>query len=80
MVLNCHDLWRHVSNYIDGDLDPRILEDIELHLAQCRHCAALVDSTHNIIVLVADKRVFALPVGFSERLQARLMREIASSR
>ncbi len=51
-------------------------EELELHLAYCRHCTAIVDSIHNIIVLVADGRTFSLPAGFSDRLKARINREL----
>jgi len=76
MVVNCHEVWREISNYIDDDLDPSLRAEIEAHLAQCRHCAALLDSTRNIIVLIADERTFQLPAGFSDRLRARLLEEI----
>jgi len=76
MFVNCHEVWREISNYIDDDLDPSLRADIEVHLAQCRHCAALLDSTRNVIVLIADARVFQLPTGFSQRLRARLLEEI----
>jgi anti-sigma factor RsiW len=76
MVVNCHEVWREISNYIDDDLDPSLRAEIEAHLAQCRHCAALLDSTRNIIVLIADERTFELPAGFSDRLRARLLEEI----
>jgi hypothetical protein len=50
---------------------------LEAHFAQCRHCAALVDSVHNVVVLIADERVFTLPAGFSERLRKRLAVELS---
>ena len=50
---------------------------IEDHLAHCRHCAAVLDSTRNILYLIADERTFELPAGFSERLHSRLKRELA---
>jgi hypothetical protein len=53
-----------------------MLESIENHLAHCRHCAAVLDSTRNILVLVADERTFEIPVGYSERLHARLQQEL----
>ena len=79
MVLSCREVWREISNYIDSDLDPRLRKMIETHVAQCRHCTALLDSTRNIIVLIADQRTFALPAGFSKRLHERLEREIAET-
>lgn len=79
MVISCHEVWREISNYIDGDIDPVLRERLEEHLAQCRHCAALLDSTHNVIVLMADERTFRLPAGFSRRLEERLRRELEFS-
>jgi anti-sigma factor RsiW len=76
MVINCKDVWREISNYIDDDVPADLRAELEDHLANCRHCAALVDSTRNILVLIADERVFSLPAGFSARLQERLRREI----
>ncbi|HWX53448.1 MAG TPA: anti-sigma factor [Verrucomicrobiae bacterium] len=76
MAMTCREIWREVSNYIDDTISPEIREEMERHLAQCRHCTAIVDGVHNVIVLVADGRTFALPAGFSSRLQERLRREL----
>ncbi|HEY1581375.1 MAG TPA: hypothetical protein VGF82_30265, partial [Terracidiphilus sp.] len=46
------------------------------HLENCEICSAILDSTRNILILTADDRVFELPAGYSERLHARLAREI----
>jgi len=76
MVLNCKHVWRQISDYIDGTVALELREAVEQHLAHCRHCAAVLDSTRNILVLVADERTFELPVGYSERLHARLQQEL----
>jgi anti-sigma factor RsiW len=79
MVLSCKHVWREISNYIEGALDPKLREEIEKHLAHCRHCAAVLDSTRNILVLVADERTFELPLGYSKRLHNKLSEMIAST-
>jgi anti-sigma factor RsiW len=78
--LSCEEVWRQISDYIDDDVTPGTRRLLEAHFAQCRHCAALVDSVHNVVVLVADERVFTLPAGFSERLRRRLDLEISGKR
>lgn len=78
MVLNCRHVWDQISDYIDGSVAPELREAIEEHLAHCRHCAAVLDSTRNILVLVADDRTFELPIGYSERLHARLQAAIVA--
>jgi anti-sigma factor RsiW len=75
--LSCEEVWRQISDYIDDDVTPGTRRMLEAHFAQCRHCAALVDSVHNVVVLVADERVFTLPAGFSERLRQRLAVEVS---
>ena len=50
---------------------------VQKHLDHCEICSAILDSTRNILILTADERVFELPVGFSERLHARLDAELA---
>jgi anti-sigma factor RsiW len=77
MSLSCEEVWRKISDYIDDDVTPGTRRLLEAHFAQCRHCAALVDSVHNVLVLIADERVFTLPVGFSERLRQRLDLELS---
>jgi anti-sigma factor RsiW len=76
MVLECKHVWEHISGYLDGTLSPEVLEQVQKHLEHCEICSAILDSTRNILILTADERVFELPLGFSERLHARLDAEI----
>jgi hypothetical protein len=39
----------------------------------------VLDSTRNVVILVADDRVFELPAGFSKRLHERIERELEES-
>ncbi len=74
--MGCHEILREFSNYLDGEVDPVLREQVEAHLAQCRHCAAFYDSARNLVVLIADERTFTLPAGFRRRLHERLAGEI----
>ena len=83
MTLECKQVWEHISEYLDRQLDPKLLMDIEKHLENCEVCSAILDSTRNILVLTADNRTYELPVGYSERLHARLekaIRELTNSK
>jgi anti-sigma factor RsiW len=79
MVIECKHVWDHISGYLDDSLEPETRELVQRHLEHCEICSAILDSTRNILVLTADDRVFELPVGFSDRLHARLDREIANT-
>ena len=72
MKLDCKHVWPYISDYIDDTVTSEERRAIEEHLEHCEICSAILDSTRNIIVLVADGRVFEIPAGFSERLHRAL--------
>jgi anti-sigma factor RsiW len=76
MRIDCNHVWEHISAYIDNDVDPAVRADIDRHLETCEICSAVLDSTRNVVILMADDRVFELPAGFSDRLHAHIDREI----
>jgi anti-sigma factor (TIGR02949 family) len=78
MRIDCKHVWEHISAYIDGEVDAELRARIDKHLETCEICSAVLDSTRNVVVLVADDRVFEVPVGFSKRLHERIEEEIES--
>jgi predicted anti-sigma-YlaC factor YlaD len=72
MNLECKHVWEHISGYLDKQLGAELLAAVEKHLENCEVCSAILDSTRNILVLTADDRTYELPVGYSDRLHARL--------
>jgi predicted anti-sigma-YlaC factor YlaD len=78
MVIECKHVWDYISGYLDETLSSETRELVQRHLEHCQICSAILDSTRNIMVLIADDQVFELPVGFSERLHARLSDEMRS--
>ena len=76
MVIDCKHVWNYISEYLDGTLHEETRDAVQKHLDHCEICSAILDSTRNVIILTADDRVFELPAGYSERLHARLAREI----
>lgn len=72
MRIDCKHVWEYISAYIEGDVDPALRAEIDKHLETCEICSAVLDSTRNVVILMADDRVFELPTGFSERLHKRI--------
>lgn len=72
MKIDCKHVWQHISAYIDADVDAELRAEIDRHLEHCEICSAVLDSTRNIVVLMADDRIFEIPAGYSERLHRRL--------
>jgi anti-sigma factor RsiW len=79
MRIDCKHVWSYISAYIDGQVDEELRAEIDRHLETCEICSAVLDSTRNVVVLMADDRVFELPTGFSDRLHARIDKELELS-
>ena len=70
--ISCIEVWREISNYIDGDIDAELRARMEAHFRVCAHCKAVIDGTRNVVKLVADGVEYELPDGFSHRLYDKL--------
>src|ERR1700722_7647272 len=60
MVLKCEDIWREVSNYVDGDLDPQLKLAMDEHFAGCAKCRSVFDGTRNVLQIYGDEKAFKL--------------------
>ena len=80
MVVNCEQVWREVSNYLDGEVTPGLRAAIEEHVRGCQHCTAVVDGTRNVIELYGDERMLEVPLGFGQRLHHRLDQSMPGNR
>jgi len=72
LKVDCKDVFREISNYLDGDLDAGLKQAIAAHTCGCHHCEVVVDTTRKTIELYCDGRLFPLPIKVRERLHAVL--------
>ena len=70
--ISCLEVWREISNFIDGEIAPELRARMEAHFRSCAHCSAVLDGTRNVVKLVADGVEYDLPEGFSQRLYKRI--------
>lgn len=70
--ISCVEVWREISNYVDGTVDPVLRARIETHFKTCKHCSAVHDGTRNVVRLIGDGRAFEVPESFSKRLYNKL--------
>jgi len=71
--VDCREVWKHLSSYMEGDLTLEKRDQLEHHLRGCRRCTAINDGTKNVVQLLGDKKAIDLPRGLSERLYDRLI-------
>lgn len=70
--ISCIEVWREISNYLEGIVDAELRQRMEAHFKVCHHCKAILDGTGNVVKLIADGEPFEVPIGFSERLYKKL--------
>lgn len=78
--LNCEEVWREVSNYIDGGVDAALRSAMDEHFRACKRCASVLAGTRNVVQLYGDERMLEVPAGFSRRLEKRLTQDAVKGR
>lgn len=80
MVVNCEEVWREISNYLDGEIEPGLRAAMQEHIGGCKRCAAVLDGMRNVLQLYGDERMLEVPLGFSHRLHQRLDENMPANR
>jgi anti-sigma factor RsiW len=72
-VFSCEEVRSALSDYIDDDVSPGLRRELDRHLAECRTCQVLYDTTRKTLRLVTDSGSFEVPEAVSERLVNRIL-------
>jgi anti-sigma factor (TIGR02949 family) len=70
--ISCLEVWREISNFLDGEVDAELRARMEAHFKGCAHCSAVLDGTRNVVKLVGDGIEYQMPAGFSTRLHDKI--------
>ena len=79
-MLNCEEVWREISNYVDGDVSTAQRASMDEHFQVCKRCASVLAGTRNVVQLYGDERMLEVPAGFSRRMEKRLAKSAATGR
>lgn len=71
-TLDCQEVLANLSCYVDGDGSPGLRALLEAHVALCRRCRAVLDTTGKMLRIVSDVSPFDVPLAVSARLYERL--------
>jgi predicted anti-sigma-YlaC factor YlaD len=75
-VISCDQVLAELSTFLDNEAAVSVHRDLEAHLAECRTCRVLYDSTLKTLRIVTDSRSFDLPEGLSERMIESIMKKV----
>jgi predicted anti-sigma-YlaC factor YlaD len=70
--VNCRNIVRELSNYLDEALDPTLRASIEKHLENCEDCRVVVDTTKQTIQIFCNSEPAPLPEDTRQRLRDAL--------
>ncbi len=70
--MKCDELLAILNEYIDGEVDASICQELEQHLAQCGPCRVVVDNIRQTVRLYHGEQEYELPVQFRQRLHEAL--------
>lgn len=79
-MINCTDFLAEFGDYLENQASPQVRRELEAHLAQCRSCQVLYDSTRKTLKIVTDSSSFELPGKVSEEIAARIMARLRGER
>ena len=74
--MNCEELIRYLSDYIDNNLDEALKVEAEEHLHTCQNCHIVLDSTRKTIVIYKELGQQPIPAIQREALYERLRKAI----
>jgi len=78
--MTCREAIEKLAEYLDAELTPEVLQQLDAHLEICAPCRAYVATYRKTRELVAKVRRVQLPEDLKTRLRAFLVDHIAHTK
>ncbi len=72
----CKEVIRKLSDYLDGELEPNVAQELTRHLEHCDDCRIVVDTTRKTIEIYCKTEPVPLPDDVRERLNRALAEKL----
>jgi predicted anti-sigma-YlaC factor YlaD len=69
---------REISEYLNGNVDPGLVDELQHHLEKCEDCRIIVDTTKKTIDVYCNAEPAPLAEDVRERLHAALRKKLFS--
>jgi anti-sigma factor (TIGR02949 family) len=70
--LTCRKVIQQLSEFLDGELEPGLAEQLSRHLEHCEDCKLVVNTTRKTIEIYCNTEPMDLPPAVRERLERAL--------
>ncbi len=71
--MTCTDFLARLTDYFDGTVPSDLLTEVQRHIAECKHCEVVLDSTTKTINIYRNQELYDFPPEVEERLHATIM-------
>jgi anti-sigma factor (TIGR02949 family) len=78
--LTCRKVIQQLSEFLDGELEPGLAEQLSRHLEHCEDCKLVVDTTRKTIEIYCNTEPMDLPPAVRERLERALADRLRENR
>jgi hypothetical protein len=77
-VITCDQFLADLGDYLEGQSAVEVRQQLELHIARCRTCQVVYDSTCKTVKIVTETGSFDLPEEVSEAITEKIMAKLRS--
>lgn len=78
--MNCKNIIKELSNYLEDAMDQPLRSSIEKHLEGCEDCRIVVDTTKHTVQIFCNSEPAPLPEETRTRLRDALFKHLSSIR
>ncbi|HEY4580882.1 MAG TPA: zf-HC2 domain-containing protein [Candidatus Acidoferrales bacterium] len=71
-MISCKEVLANLSYYVDEEGSAELRQVLEEHIAWCRRCQVVFDTTGRMLKIMRDAELFDVPLAVSARLYSRL--------
>lgn len=77
--MDCSGVLQELVDYLDEELSPELVAELEEHLCDCVDCRIVVNTTRKTIEVYRHQEPVPLPEDVSRRLYQALSRQLEST-
>ena len=70
--MQCKGVIQELTDFLDGNLDSALADDLRHHLDKCTDCRLVVNTCRKTIEIYCNSEPLPLPAGVRERLERAL--------
>jgi len=71
--MTCTDFLAKLTDFFDGVVPPELLAEVNQHIAECKHCEVVLDSTTKTINIYRGAELYDFPPELQTRLESAIM-------